>query len=75
MLFFRKLWMPSSKWRLTSIFSFNGHHAVIECKPETKDQSRFDDALDYIGKGYGNSAETQKYAVDGALWYASFLKD
>ncbi|MCI9533967.1 MAG: N-6 DNA methylase [Lachnospiraceae bacterium] len=53
----------------------SGCIAVIECKPETKDQNRFDDALDYIGKGYGNSAETQKYAVDGALWYASFLKD
>lgn len=49
---------------------------VIECKAETKNQSRFDDVKDYIGKGYSlNSDDTKKYAIDGALWYASFLND
>ena len=47
---------------------------VIECKADEKDHGRYDDAVDYIGKGYSsNPLDTQKYAIDGALWYASFL--
>ncbi len=47
---------------------------VIECKGSTEDHSIFEDVKDYIGHGYGGPDETEKYAINGALWYASFLK-
>lgn len=47
---------------------------VIECKASIEDHSMFDDLSKYELYGYGNSIETEKYAINGALWYASFLK-
>lgn len=47
---------------------------VIECKGSVEDHSKFTDLKEYIGYGYGTPNETEKYAVNGALWYASFLK-
>lgn len=49
---------------------------IIECKAEIRNQSRYEDVKDYVGKGYSeNPEDTKKYAIDGALWYASFLND
>lgn len=48
---------------------------LIETKGSIQDHSRFDNVADYIDNGYGNSNETQKYGIDGALWYATFLND
>lgn len=47
---------------------------VIECKGSTDDHMMFSDPDKYSGYGYGPKEETEKYAVNGALWYASFLK-
>ena len=47
---------------------------VIECKGEVALHSMFDDVKDYIHYGYGTPDETEKYAINGAIWYASFLK-
>lgn len=47
---------------------------VIECKSDVGEHSKFDDPESYIGYGYGIPHETEKYAINGALWYASFLK-
>lgn len=47
---------------------------VIECKGSTDDHMIFSDPNKYINHGYGPKEETEKYAVNGALWYASFLK-
>lgn len=47
---------------------------VIECKGSVEEHTRYNDVKKYIGYGYGSSNETEKYAIDGALWYASFLK-
>lgn len=47
---------------------------VIECKGSVDDHSMFKDPNDYLRYGYGNPGETEKYAINGALWYASFLK-
>lgn len=47
---------------------------IIECKGDADDHSMFKNPEDYIGYGYGTPGETEKYAVNGALWYASFLK-
>ena len=47
---------------------------VIECKGDISEHSMFENPKDYIGYGYGTPNETDKYAVNGALWYASFLK-
>jgi len=46
---------------------------VIECKPDEKHHSVFTDLNDYKTAGYGTPAETESYAVNGALWYATFL--
>lgn len=48
---------------------------VIECKQNKKFHSRFTDVQDYIINGYGTPKETESFAIDGALWYAEFLKD
>ena len=48
---------------------------VIECKANTANHSRFSDIEDYKSLGYGSPDDTEKYAIDGALWYASFLSD
>lgn len=48
---------------------------VIECKKDMKKHSRFDNIDEYIIEGYGTPDNTQSYAIDGALWYAEFLKD
>ncbi|WP_035789847.1 HsdM family class I SAM-dependent methyltransferase [Butyrivibrio sp. XBB1001] len=48
---------------------------IIECKGSMDDHSMFDDVTRYLAYGYGNADETEKYAINGALWYASFLKD
>lgn len=47
---------------------------VIECKGDVNDHSLFSDINEYKKHGYGNPTETEKYAINGALWYASFLK-
>ena len=47
---------------------------VIECKGSTEDHSVFDSVENYTSHGYGGADETEKYAINGALWYASFLK-
>lgn len=47
---------------------------VIECKGNTEDHTKYAEAEKYIGYGYGTPDETERYAVNGALWYASFLK-
>ena len=46
---------------------------VIECKPDTKNHSVLSSPEEYKLHGYGSSTETEGYAVNGALWYASFL--
>lgn len=48
---------------------------VIECKGDKNDHSMFTNVEDYLSYGYGKPEETEKYAINGALWYASFLKD
>lgn len=48
---------------------------LIECKGDVNNHSQFDDVNDYVTYGYGTPAETEKYAINGVLWYASFLKD
>ena len=49
---------------------------VIECKAEDKNHGRYTNVKEYEVAGYSNNPEdTKKYAVDGALWYASFLND
>lgn len=47
---------------------------VIECKGSTDDHMICSDPNEYVTHGYGPKEETEKYAVNGALWYASFLK-
>lgn len=47
---------------------------VIECKGDEKNHSRFENVEDYTLNGYSsNPDDTQKYGIDGALWYGSFL--
>lgn len=47
---------------------------VIECKGDEKCHSRFENVDDYIMNGFSsNPDDTQKYAIDGALWYGQFL--
>ena len=46
---------------------------VIENKSEIDKHSHFNNIQDYKKYGYGNAKETQSYAIDGALWYATFL--
>ncbi len=48
---------------------------VIECKAKTSDHSKYSNLDDYKINGFGSSEDTAKYAIDGALWYASFLSD
>ena len=48
---------------------------VIECKGDEKNHSNLSDPRDYISHGYGTNDETVNYAINGALWYASFLND
>lgn len=48
---------------------------VIECKGDENEHSMFDNVKQYLYYGYGKPEETEKYAINGALWYASFLKD
>ena len=48
---------------------------VIECKAKTSDHSKYSNLDDYKINGFGLSEDTTKYAIDGALWYASFLSD
>ena len=48
---------------------------VIECKGDSKKHSSLDNVEEFAIHGYGNPDETEGYAVNGALWYASFLAD
>lgn len=48
---------------------------VIECKAKTSNHSKYLNIEDYKINGFGSSDDTEKYAIDGALWYASFLSD
>lgn len=48
---------------------------VIECKADARNHSVFTDIKDYKTAGYGTPAETEAYAINGALWYATFLND
>lgn len=48
---------------------------VIECKKELDKHSSFVDINKFITRGFGKPADTINYAVNGSLWYASFLKD
>ena len=47
---------------------------IVECKGDTADHSMLADANDYAKHGFGGPDETERYAINGALWYASFLK-
>ena len=47
---------------------------VVECKGDVSEHSMFSDIRKYEEYGYGKPDETEKYAINGALWYASFLK-
>lgn len=46
---------------------------IIECKADKDRHSTYDKPEKYKASGFGNMEETQNYAVNGALWYASFL--
>ena len=48
---------------------------VIECKPDVKYHSVFKDVNEYKTHGYGTPEDTQGYAINGALYYATFLCD
>lgn len=48
---------------------------VIECKSTTDAHMNLPKPDDYRMQGYGSAEETEGYAVNGALWYASFLCD
>ena len=48
---------------------------VIECKGDTERHSNLSAPREYKTHGYGMPEETDKYAINGALWYASFLSD
>lgn len=48
---------------------------VIECKAKTSEHSKYPNLDDYKTNGLGSSDDTSKYAIDGALWYASFLSN
>lgn len=48
---------------------------LIECKGSIEDHSQFDNMSEYSAYGFGTPEETKRYAINGALWYASFLKD
>ncbi len=48
---------------------------VIECKANISDHSKYSNLDNYKKNGFGSSDDTSKYAIDGALWYASFLAD
>lgn len=48
---------------------------IIECKAAKNRHSTYDKPEMYKTFGFGNMEETQNYAVNGALWYASFLTD
>lgn len=47
---------------------------VIECKGSVENHTVHPNVRKYIEHGYGSPDETEKYAINGALWYASFLK-
>lgn len=48
---------------------------VIECKADITDHSKYANPEEYKINGFGSSDDTTRYAIDGALWYASFLYD
>ena len=48
---------------------------LVECKGSVDDHSSHQDVKEYKVAGYGGASETTKYAIDGALWYASFLSN
>ncbi|MCM1144144.1 MAG: SAM-dependent methyltransferase [Lachnoclostridium sp.] len=48
---------------------------VIECKGNVTNHTNLLDVKEYKTHGYGSADETENYAVNGALWYASFLSD
>lgn len=48
---------------------------IIECKGKVKNHSKKEDIKKYEEEGYGTSNDTVNYAIDGALWYAEFLKN
>lgn len=48
---------------------------VIECKGSSANHSSFDNIEEFAIHGFGTPEETEGYAVNGALWYASFLSD
>ena len=48
---------------------------VIECKGGSENHSSLDNIEEFALHGFGTPEETEGYAVNGALWYASFLSD
>ncbi len=48
---------------------------VIECKGSSENHSSLDNIEEFALYGFGTPEETEGYAVNGALWYASFLSD
>lgn len=48
---------------------------VIECKGSSENHSSLDNIEEFAMHGFGTPEETEGYAVNGALWYASFLSD
>lgn len=48
---------------------------IIECKGDVKNHLSLTPLDEYKTHGYGPATETENFAVNGALWYASFLCD
>lgn len=48
---------------------------VIECKGSVESHINLSEIKEYKTHGYGSAEETESYAVNGALWYASFLSE
>lgn len=48
---------------------------IIECKGKTSQHSSLDDIANFAEEGYGTEEETKNYAINGALYYASFFCD
>lgn len=48
---------------------------IIECKGSIDNHSNLSNVEEYKTHGYGAADETENYAINGALWYASFLSD
>ncbi len=48
---------------------------LVECKGDIKHHSSLAELNDYKTNGYGTPEETMNYAINGALWYSTFLSN